>query len=363
MWPDTRLVDLLGIEVPIIQAPMAGAVSPEMVIQVSEAGGLGSLPCAMLTPEQARNDLGVIRQRTSRPINVNFFCHKPPRTEPAREARWRERLMPYYDELGVDPNAPNPATIRKPFDEAFCDLVEEFAPEVVSFHFGLPAPDLLQRVKATGAKILSSANSVQEAQWLEERGCDAIIAQGFEAGGHQAMFLSDNISTQIGTIALVPQIVDAVKVPVIAAGGIADARGIAAAFALGASGVQIGTAYLFCPEATIRPMHRQALERATENETALTNVFTGRPARGIMNRAMREIGPMSEVAPEFPLAATALAPLRSKAEAAGSGDFTALWAGQGFPMGREMSAGELTRTLAEEAAARMSGVNAVRSLR
>ena len=164
----------------------------------------------------------------------------------------------------------------------------------MSFHFGLPEPDLLQRVKATGAKILSSANSVQEARWLEDRGCDAIIAQGFEAGGHQAMFLTDNISTQVGTMALVPQVVDAVKVPVIAAGGIADARGIAAAFALGASGVQIGTAYLFCPEATIRPVHREALKRAKENETALTNVFTGRPARGIMNRAMREIGPMSE---------------------------------------------------------------------
>jgi nitronate monooxygenase len=354
MWPDTRLIDLLGIEVPIIQAPMAGAVSPEMVIQVSEAGGLGSLPCAMLTPEQARNDLGVIHQRTSRPINVNFFCHKPPRTDPAREARWGVRLKPYYDELGVDLDGSNPAAVRNPFDEAFCDLVEEFVPEVVSFHFGLPEPDLLQRVKATGTKILSSANSVQEALWLEERGCEAIIAQGFEAGGHQAMFLNDDINTQVGTMALVPQIVDAVKVPVIAAGGIADARGIVAALALGASGVQIGTAYLFCPEATIRPVHREALKRARENETALTNVFTGRPARGIMNRAMREVGPMSEVAPEFPLAATALAPLRSKAEAAGSGDFTPLWAGQGFPMGREMSAGELTRKLAEEAAARMS---------
>jgi nitronate monooxygenase len=352
MWPDTRLLDLLQIELPIIQAPMAGAVSPDMVIQVSEAGGLGSLPCAMLSAEQARNDLGVIRQRTSRSINVNFFCHKPPRPDPAREARWMERLKPYYDELGVDP-APNPAAIRKPFDEPLCNLIEEFAPEVVSFHFGLPEPYLLQRVMATGAKVLSSANSVKEARWLEDRGCDAIIAQGFEAGGHQAMFLTDNISTQVGTMALVPQVVDAVKVPVIAAGGIADARGIAAAFALGASGVQIGTAYLFCPEATIGPVHRDALKTARENETALTNVFTGRPARGIMNRAMREMGPMSEVAPEFPVAASALAPLRSKAEAAGAGDFTALWAGQGFPMGREMSAGELTRKLADEALARL----------
>jgi nitronate monooxygenase len=302
MWPDTRLLDLLGIEIPIIQAPMAGAVSSEMVIQVSEAGGLGSLPCAMLTPEQARNELGVIRQRTSRPINVNFFCHTPPRIDAAREACWKDRLKPYYDELGVDPDAPNPAAIRKPFDEAFCDLVAEVAPEVVSFHFGLPSSDLLERVRATGAKILSSANSVREAHWLEDEGCDAVIAQGLEAGGHQAMFLSDDVSTQVGTMALVPQVVDAVKVPVIAAGGIADARGIAAAFALGASGVQIGTAYLFCPEATIKPVHREALKRARENETALTNVFTGRPARGIMNRAMREVGPISDlVGPTAPI--------------------------------------------------------------
>ena len=300
MWPDLRLLDLLGIEIPLIQAPMAGAVSSEMVIQVCEAGGLGSLPCAMLTPEQARKELGVIRQRTSQPINVNFFCHAPPRADASREAAWKERLKPYYSELGVDPGAPNPAAVSNPFDDAFCDVVVEFAPEVVSFHFGLPEPDLLDRVRATGAKVLSSANSVAEARWLEDRGCEAIIAQGFEAGGHQAMFLSDDSSTQVGTMALVPQIVDAVKVPVIAAGGIADARGIVAAFALGASGVQIGTAYLFCPEATIRPVHREAMKRAKENETALTNVFTGRPARGITNRVMREVGPIFEAAPEFP---------------------------------------------------------------
>ncbi|HEX8168300.1 MAG TPA: nitronate monooxygenase family protein [Beijerinckiaceae bacterium] len=353
MWPDTRLLDLLGVEHPIIQAPMAGAVSPEMVIRVSEAGGLGSLPCAMLTPDQARNDLGVIRQRTSRPINLNFFCHTPPRPDPAREGRWRDRLRPYYAELGLDADAPNPAAIRSPFDDAFCRIVEELKPEVVSFHFGLPAPDLLQRVKATGARVLSSANSVREARWLEERGCDAIIAQGLEAGGHQAMFLSHNVNTQVGTMALVPQVADAVKVPVIAAGGIADGRGIAAAFALDASGVQIGTAYLLCPEATIRPVHRDALRSAHENETALTNVFTGRPARGIMNRAVREIGPISDAAPDFPLAATALAPLRAKAEAAGQDDFTSLWAGQAFRLAKEMSAGDLTAMLARDAQTRL----------
>jgi nitronate monooxygenase len=349
MWPDRRILDLFGIELPIIQAPMAGAVSSEMVIAVSEAGGLGSLPCAMLTAEQARKELGLIRSRTSRPINVNFFCHRLPGVDPDREASWRRRLERYYVELGLDPTAPVPPSSRSPFDGAMCDLVLEFRPEVVSFHFGLPNPDLFARVKATGAKVLSSATSVTEARRLEDEGCDAIIAQGFEAGGHQGMFLSDDVSTRVGTMALVPQVVDAVRVPVIAAGGIADARGIVAAFALGASAVQMGTAYLFCPEAKVSEIHRRALKGARNDETALTNVFTGRPARGIVNRLIREVGPLSELAPEFPLAAGAVAPLRSKAEAAGSGDFSPLWSGQAARLCRELPAGELTRRLAHDA--------------
>jgi nitronate monooxygenase len=360
MWPDYRIQNLLGIELPIIQAPMAGAVSSEMVIAVSEAGALGSLPCAMLTPDQIRTELGIIRQRTDRPINVNFFCHRPPRADPARMAAWKQRLEPYYVELGLDPKAPVPEATRAPFDSAMCDLVVEFAPEVVSFHFGLPERGLLERVRATGAKILCSATSVDEARWLESEGCDAIIAQGAEAGGHRGVFLTEDISTQAGTMALVPQVVDAVQVPVIAAGGIADARGIVAAFALGAAAVQIGTAYLFCPEATIGPAHRTALKSAQDNGTALTNVFTGRPARSLMNRLVREVGPMSELAPEFPLAAGAVAPLRAKAEAAGSGDFTPLWSGQAASLGRELSAGELTQQLARDALAKLPGGPAFR---
>ena len=354
MWPDHRIQDLFEIELPIIQAPMAGSVGSEMVIAVSEAGGLGSLPCAMLNPEQMRNELGVIRQRTSRPINLNFFCHQPPQNDPARENAWKQRLESYYIELGLDPQAPVPAAARAPFDSAMCDLVEEFKPEVVSFHFGLPERALLDRVRATGAKIISSATTVDEARWLEDQGCDAIIAQGYEAGGHRGVFLTDDISTQAGTMALVPQVVDAVKVPVIAAGGIADARGIVAASALGASAVQIGTAYLFCPEAKVSPLHRDALKRAKDNDTVLTNVFTGRPARGIVNRIVREVGPMSDLAPEFPLAAGALAPLRAKAEAAGSGDFSPLWSGQAAAFGREIPAGDLTRQLGAEALAHLS---------
>ena len=351
MWPDRRILDLLGLELPILQAPMAGPVDSEMVIAVSEAGGLGGLPCALMTPEKARAELGIIRQRTARPININFFCHKQPEEDPAREATWKRRLEPFYVELGLDPAAPAPRSARAPFDAEFCEIVEEFRPEVVSFHFGLPDAALLDRVKATGAKVLSSATTADEAVWLEERGCDAIIAQGAEAGGHRGIFLTHDVANQAGTFALVPQVVDAVRVPVIAAGGIADARGIVAAFALGASAVQIGTAYLFSPEAKVAAPHKAVLRTAKDDQTALTNVFTGRPARGIVNRIMREVGPMSDLAPAFPLAGGALAPLRAKSEPQGSGDFMSLWSGQAARLGREMPAAELTRVLADEAQA------------
>lgn len=348
MWPNDSFIKLCGIEFPIIQAPMAGAALSDMVVAVSEAGGLGSLACALLSVEQVRMELESIRQSTSRPINLNFFCHKTPQGDRARELNWRRRLEGYYVELKADDSSiPNSA--RAPFDDKMCDLVTEFHPEVVSFHFGLPDKRLLDRVKEAGAKVLSSATSVDEARWLEGHGCDAIIAQGFEAGGHRGMFLTEDVSTQVGTIALVPQVVDAVKVPVIAAGGIADARGILAAFALGASAVQIGTAYLYCPEARISPLHRQALKSTRDNETAITNVFTGRPARAIVNRFMREAGPMFDNVPEFPLAAAPLMPLRAKAEMAGSADFTPLWSGQAAPLGREVTAAELTKQLAAEA--------------
>jgi nitronate monooxygenase len=350
---DRRIQDLFGIALPIIQAPMAGAQGAEMAIAVSEAGGLGSLPAAMLSLDQLRSELGIIRQRTARPVNVNFFVHRPPEADAAREARWRARLAGFYREFGLDPAAPVPSSNRAPFDEASCAVVEEFRPEVVSFHFGLPSKALVDRVRGTGAKIVSSATSADEARWLADHGCDAIIAQGAEGGGHRGMFLTDSIAGQAGTMALVPQVVDAVKLPVIAAGGIADGRGIAAAFALGASAVQIGTAFLFTPESKITAMHRAALKTAKDDSTALTNLFTGRPARGIVNRVMREIGPISADAPAFPTAGGALAPLKAKAEAAGSADFSSLWSGQAAALGREEPAGDLTRRLAAEAAARL----------
>ncbi|QQZ39755.1 nitronate monooxygenase [Pseudomonas sp. SK3(2021)] len=348
-WPAPRILDLLGIELPIIQAPMAGATTTAMVIAAAQAGALGSLPCAMLSPEQIRQEVQTIRQATSAPLNLNFFCHQNPTPDPEREIRWKNALEPYYRELGVDFEAPTPVSSRAPFDAVSCELVEELRPEIVSFHFGLPEPALLARVKASGAKILSSASTVDEAVWLEQHGCDAIIAMGYEAGGHRPIFLSDDLNTQVGTMALVPQIVDAVQVPVIAAGGIGDARGIVAAFALGASAVQLGTAYLFTPEAKVSAAHHQALRTAKDSQTALTNLFTGRPARGIVNRVMREIGPISPLAPAFPLAGGALLPLRAKDEA----DFANLWAGQALRLGLELPAFELTRTLAEQALAKL----------
>lgn len=349
MWPNDRFRDLMGVDLPIVQAPMAGAGGSALAAAATAAGGLGSLPCAMLDADKIRAEIGVIRQQTSGPINVNFFTHKPPEPDPARDDAWRERLRDYYVEFGLDPNAKAPSASRAPFDDVTCEIVEELKPEVVSFHYGLPEMPLFQRVKAAGCKVISSATTVAEAEWLAARGCDAIIAQGIEAGGHRGMFLNKDVFAQAGTMALVPQVVDAVDVPVIAAGGIADGRGIAAAFALGAAGVQVGTAYLFTPESLVSDLHREALRNTRDDQTALTNVFSGRPARGIINRVMREVGPFSEVAPAFPTAGGALAPLKAAAEADGSGDFTSHWSGQAAALGREMGAGELTRTLAADA--------------
>jgi len=348
MWPDRRLLELFGIEHPIVQAPMAGAMDTELAIAVAEGGGLASLPMAMLSEQQLREQMAKFRAATSRPINLNFFCHIPPVPSNEREHAWRELLKPYYIEYGLDPAASVPSSNRTPFDAARCTAVEELEPEVVSFHFGLPAPALLARVQAAGCKVMSSATTVAEARWLEAHGCDAIIAQGYEAGGHRGMFLSDELATQVGTFALIPQIADAVRVPVIAAGGISDARGIAAALALGAAGAQLGTAFLFCPESKILAPHRAALKTARDDGTVLTNVMTGRAARGIVNRVMRELGPISDIAPEFPLAGGALAPLHAKAQAQGSGDFSAMWAGQAAALGRELPARELMATLANE---------------
>jgi nitronate monooxygenase len=340
------LQQLFGITLPIIQAPMAGVQDSALAVAVCNAGGLGSIPCALLPLDGLRAELAAVASQTSRPFNVNFFCHTTPAPSAERERAWRAALSPYFAEYGIDPEAAPAGGARLPFSHETADVVGEFKPAVVSFHFGLPPDDLLRRAREWGAKILSSATTVDEARWLEARGVDAIIAQGAEAGGHRGIFLSDDVTTQVGTFALVPQIVAAVKVPVIAAGGIADANGVKAAMALGAAGVQLGTAYLLCPEATTGAVHRAALKSDAARTTALTNLFTGRPARGIVNRLMRELGPMSTSTPAFPLAAAALAPLRARAEGLGRGDFSPLWAGQNTTGCREVSASVLTRELA-----------------
>ena len=338
---------LLGTQLPIIQAPMAGAQGSALAIAVCQAGALGSLPGAMLTNDALRSELAAIRAQTDRPFNVNFFCHTPPAPDAEAESAWRAALAPYYREFGLDVAAAPAGAGRVPFGSEAVDVLEAFRPPVVSFHFGLPAAALLARVRAWGAKVLSSATTVEEALWLEARGVDAVIAQGLEAGGHRGHFLSDDLTRQMGTLALVPQLVRAVRVPVIAAGGIADAQGVAAAWALGAAAVQVGTAYLFCPEASASPVHRAALASEAARHTALTNLFTGRPARGIVNRLMRELGPIGASAPAFPLAGAAIAPLRGHAERVGSGDFSPLWSGQNAGLCREVSAQQLTHELAQ----------------
>ena len=342
------LQQLLRIELPIIQAPMAGVQGSRLAVAVSNAGGLGSLPCAMLSLDAMRNELAAIKAQTSKPFNVNFFCHAPPAPSAEREAAWRATLAPYYKEYGIDVDTIPVGQGRTPFSSEAVDVLSEFKPVVVSFHFGLPAAELLARVRTWGSKILSSATTVEEARWLEAHGVDVIIAQGLEAGGHRGIFLSEDLTSQVGTFALLPQIVRAVKLPVIAAGGIAQAKGVAAAMALGAAGVQIGTAYMLCPEATTSAVHRAALKSEAARHTALTNLFTGRPARAIVNRIMKELGPISTATPAFPLAVSAIAPLRAKAESRGCGDFSPLWSGQNASGCKEIPAAELTRELASD---------------
>jgi nitronate monooxygenase len=339
------LQQFLGVELPIIQAPMAGVQGGALAAAVSDAGGLGSLPCALLSLDTMHTELAAVRARTDKPFNVNFFCHAQPTPDLNRDVMWRAALSPYYRELGIDPESIPAGPGRVSFNSEAAEALAPFKPAVVSFHFGLPSGELVAQVKAWGSTILSSATTVAEARWLEERGVDAIIAQGLEAGGHRGMFLSNDLTTQVGTLALVRQIVQAVRLPVIAAGGIADAAGVAAAIALGAIGVQVGTAYLLCPEATTSSVHRAALKGEAARHTAVTNVFTGRPARGIVNRFITELGPFSAVAPAFPLAAAAVAPLRAQAEHRGSGDFSPMWAGQNTSGCKEVPAADLTRAL------------------
>jgi nitronate monooxygenase len=343
-WPERRFLDLVGTEHPIIQAPMAGAGGVELCVAAIEGGALGSLPCGMLSPEQVRAQVAEVRSRTNGPLNLNFFCHTM--QERSDDSAWRSLLQPYYEEFGVQPG--NGGALRLPFDAEMCAVVEKVRPEVVSFHFGLPDPELIGRVKEVGAVVIGNATSVEEARWLEKRGVDAIIAQGFEAGGHTGRFLGGDPAEALGLFALLPQVVDAVSVPVIAAGGIADGRGIAAAFMLGASAVQLGTAYLHTPEALISDTHRRRLK---DGHTLFTNLMTGGLARGLHGRLIDELGPILSEAPPYPLASAALAPIRAAAEKQGEYGFGPMWAGQAATLGQVLRAAELARKLAADALA------------
>lgn len=347
-WPDRRFLDLVGTEHPIVQAPMAGAGAVELCLAAIEGGALGSLPCGMLSPEQVRDQAAQVRSASSGAFALNFFCHEMP--QEADDSRWRSLLQPYYDEFGVSPG--NGGAMRLPFDSAMTTVVEELRPAVVSFHFGLPADSLLARVKAAGAVVIGNATTVDEARWLERRGADAIIAQGFEAGGHSGRFLGSDPAEALGLFALVPLAADAVSVPVIAAGGIGDGRGIAAALTLGASAVQLGTAYLHTPEARIGSVHRR---RLGEGGTVFTNLMTGGLARGLRGRLIDDLGPVRSEAPPYPLASAALALIRTAAEKAGEFGFGPMWAGQAGPLGQALPAAGLTRKLAADALAILGG--------
>ncbi len=334
------------LQFPLLQAPMAGVQGNKLAIACAQAGALGAIPCAMLSPQAMLEEMQAFAQAMpDAPLNVNFFCHQNPTPDEVALAQWRDLLAPYYSELGLALDAPNTAPARLPFSKEALEVLRVTKPAVVSFHFGLPAEDLLAQVRALGCKIISSATTVNEARWLAARGVDAVIAQGLEAGGHRGMFLSEDLHLQSGSFALLPQIVRAVQCPVVAAGGIADAQGVRAALALGAAGVQIGSSYLLCPESNTSSVHRHALISPTAGDTAITRLFSGRPARGIINRLMRELGPLNPLAPDFPLASIALAPLRAAAERTGSGDFSPLWAGQNLSGCKAISATILSREL------------------
>jgi nitronate monooxygenase len=346
-WPDRRFVDLVGTEHPIIQAPMAGAGGVDLCVAAIDGGALGSLPCGMLSPEQVREQANEVRSRTDGPLALNFFCHRMP--DGVDDAAWRALLQPYYKEFGVEPG--NGGAMRLPFNSAMAAVLEQVKPAVVSFHFGLPEERLLERVKAAGVIVVGNATTVDEARWLEQHGADAITAQGFEAGGHTGRFLGSDPAQAVGLFALIPLVADAVSVPVIAAGGIGDARGVAAALTLGASAVQLGTAYLHTPEASISAVHRQRLR---EGGSVFTNLLTGGLARGLRGRLIDDLGPVRSEAPPYPLASAALAPIRAAAEEQGEYGFGPLWAGQAAPLGAALPASELTRKLADGALAILS---------
>jgi nitronate monooxygenase len=347
MWPDRRLCQLLGIEHPIIQAPMAGSATPALAAAVSNAGGLGSLGCSEMTLDELAAHVADLRNRTNRLFNLNFFTHPAPRLDHAIFTRARERLLPWYRRLGLA----DPAMAASPqgpgFDEERLALLLTLKPRVVSFHFGVPAPTLMAALKGAGILLMSTATNVAEARALAEAGVDVVIAQGWEAGGHRGSHRPRAPADGVGTLALVPQIADAVDLPVVAAGGIGDGRGIAAAFALGAAGVQIGTGFLSCPEAGTDSVRRSMLRNATEADTMMTNAFSGRAARAVRSAYASEMDRIQIDLPDFPSMYDLSVPLLRSTEPS---EVSFLLYGQAARLNRELPAAELVARYVEEAA-------------
>src|SRR5580700_11132190 len=358
LWNQTRVSSRLGIEYPIIQGPLGGLSTQRLTAAVSNFGGLGSFGAHGLSPAAIKDVIAEIRALTAKPFAMNLWVSME--DEGARSSnseafsRSLGSITGHIQSLGGKLPAFTPYT-PVTFEDQVRVLLDAKVP-VFSFIVGIPPHEILDECRRQGIVTIGTATTPDEAIALEQAGVDLVVASGFEAGGHRGSFLRSSEDSLTGTFSLVPQVVDAVSVPVIAAGGVGDARGIVAAFALGAAAAQIGTAYLHCPESQISPLYRRALKGTRDNETAIANVFTGRPARAIVNRFMLEVGPMSDVAPEFPLAAATLAPLRAKSEMAGSADFTPFWSGQAARLGRQLSAEELTKQLAAEALGKLGSL-------
>jgi nitronate monooxygenase len=347
MWNDKRAIDLLEIEHPLIQAPMAGPTNPQIVAAVSEAGGLGGLGASGKSLDDLRVAIREIKSLTDRPFNVNLFNRSTEvyDSEARSGPRLKELLQSYHSEMGLGP-VPDPIPLYGPADKQLEVLIDERVP-VVSFHFGVDA-QTVATAKEAGAKVLCSATTVSEAILLEALGVDAIIAQGAEAGGHRGTFQGDYRQALVGAVALVPRVVDAVSVPVIAAGGIMDSRGIVACLALGASAVQMGTAFLGCPEATVAPVWRDALEGAEAESTVVTEVLSGKPARGLHNRYIEELEAIDEPLLPYPTQFAVARELRKEAASRGEASFVAMWAGQGVGLFRRQPAAELVKQLVAE---------------
>ncbi|MCU9948295.1 NAD(P)H-dependent flavin oxidoreductase [Pseudomonas sp. PDM13] len=341
--------ELLGIDIPLIQAPMVGVSTPKLAAAVSNAGALGSIGIGASTPDQARTMIRDTRALTAKPFNVNLFCHQPAQADPAREQAWLEHLRPLFAEFDAEP----PATLREIYrsfldDPAMLQVLLEEAPAVVSFHFGLPQQGWIDQLKARGIRLLATATNLAEARLIEAAGIDAIVAQGVEAGGHRGVFEPEQ-DALIGTFALTRTLASQTRLPVIAAGGIMDGASIRAALQLGASGAQLGTAFILCPESAANTAYREAMKSPRVERTALTAAISGRAARGLPNRLFSDVGhPQAPALPDYPITYDAAKALHAAASAKGCDDYAVQWAGQGAPLARALPAAELVAALARE---------------